>query len=259
MRQGMHYMYRITNQLSGKVYIGQSINPEDRWKQHQSYSKNPSKTGQYIHRAIAKHGVEHFIFEVIATCRTIEDANETEVLLIQQHDSRNKEYGYNIKPGGETWDDKMRQFMSEKIKQHYLDHPEDRERVAAQAKMLWQNPDHIAKMKKVPHPNKMKGQSISKEQRINIIDGVKHLKGVKKGPLLNDIKKKVSDTKKNFSQEKKEEIANKINASRGQVVLSKEHKQLIANDSRSSYIIASEYGVNASTIQRIKKNFKNES
>jgi hypothetical protein len=205
---------------------------------------------------MAKYGVENFEFEIIATCRTQEDANEAEVLLIQQYDSRNKEKGYNIKPGGETWDDNMRQYISEIMKQYYQDHPEERERVSAQTKELWKNPEHVSKMKEIPHPNKMKGKSIPEERRRAILEGIKYLKGMKRSPLSEEHKASVSNTKKNFSQERKEEIANSINASRGQVVLSKEQKQLIANDPRSSYTIAKKYNVNASTIQRIKKKFK---
>lgn len=251
----MHHLYRITNLLNNKVYIGQSDNANRRWAYHKNQATK-EKPVQYINRAMRKYGVDNFCFEVIAFCRTQKDADETEVLLIQQYDSRNKDKGYNIKPGGETWDDEMRQYMSEKVKQHYIDHPEDRQRVSEQAKILWQNPEHIAKMKEVPHPNKMKGQSIPEERRLAILEGVKHLKGVKTGPLSEEVKKKVSETKKNFSKERKEAIANAITKNRGQIVLSKEQKEAIVKDSRSSYTLAQEYGVNPSTIQRIKKKAK---
>src|SRR5690606_19045114 len=54
----------------------------------------------YIHYAMAKYGNEHFIFEVIATCQTKDDADEAENILIQQYNSRNRKYGYNLKDGG---------------------------------------------------------------------------------------------------------------------------------------------------------------
>ena len=95
----MHYLYRITNTLNNKVYIGQSNDPEYRWKQHK-YDSRRTKPIQYIHRAIAKYGIENFIFEVIATCLTQEDTDETESILIKQYDSRNKELGYNLMIGG---------------------------------------------------------------------------------------------------------------------------------------------------------------
>lgn len=95
----MHYLYRITNQINGKVYIGQTNKPEYRWYQHRSYAAG-NKPKQYIHNAMSKYGIENFTFDVIATCLTQENADETESLLIIQYDSRNKEYGYNLMIGG---------------------------------------------------------------------------------------------------------------------------------------------------------------
>lgn len=97
----MYYLYTIKNILNNKIYIGQTISPKVRWSRHKSYVKN-KKLIQYIHRAMAKHGVENFVFEVIALCRTQEDADETETVLIFQYNSRNKEFGYNLRPGGDT-------------------------------------------------------------------------------------------------------------------------------------------------------------
>ena len=96
----MHYMYKIINQINGKIYIGQTIKPDYRWYQHRSYAGNNNKHKQYIHSAMAKYGIENFTFEVIATCYTQEDANEIEEIIIQQYNSRNSKFGYNIRPGG---------------------------------------------------------------------------------------------------------------------------------------------------------------
>jgi group I intron endonuclease len=98
----MHYLYRITNIINNKVYIGQSNKEKDRWRQHKYFGRNPEKTGQYIHRAMAKYGIENFIYEVIAMCKSEEDANEIETMLIKQYNSRDKQFGYNLAPGGET-------------------------------------------------------------------------------------------------------------------------------------------------------------
>ncbi len=96
----MHYLYRITNQLNGKVYIGQSNKETERWRQHKYFVRR-EKPRQYIHRAMAKYGVENFVYEVIAMCKTLEDADELEIQLIVRYDSRNKEKGYNISPGAD--------------------------------------------------------------------------------------------------------------------------------------------------------------
>lgn len=96
----MHYLYKITNIIDGRVYIGQSNKETERWRQHKYFArKNPV---QYIHHAMVKHGIDNFIYEVIVMCRTSEDANYAEVELIKQYNSRNKEFGYNLAPGGET-------------------------------------------------------------------------------------------------------------------------------------------------------------
>lgn len=97
----MFYLYKITNQLSQKVYIGQSNKETERWRQHKYFSRQ-EKPIQYIHRAIAKYGVENFTYEVIAMCKKEDDVDELETQLIKQCDSQNKLYGYNIAPGGET-------------------------------------------------------------------------------------------------------------------------------------------------------------
>jgi group I intron endonuclease len=93
-------LYKITNLLNDKVYVGQTINAGRRWSDHKWLSKK--KPEQYIHRAMNKYGIKNFQFEVIAECKSSSDANETEKQLIIQYDSRNPEKGYNLAPGGET-------------------------------------------------------------------------------------------------------------------------------------------------------------
>jgi group I intron endonuclease len=98
----MHFLYKITNNLNNKIYIGQSINPEYRWYQHKSHSVKGNCHKQYLHKAMAKYGVENFVFEVIAVSLDQEEANKTEAILIEEYNSRDKKFGYNIKPGGNT-------------------------------------------------------------------------------------------------------------------------------------------------------------
>ncbi len=96
----MHYLYRIFHEEKNKNYIGQTKDDKRRWKQHQYYANKLVKSSQYIHRAMKKYGIDKFEFEIIACCKTQKDANETEKILINQYDSRNKEKGYNIEMGG---------------------------------------------------------------------------------------------------------------------------------------------------------------
>jgi group I intron endonuclease len=95
----MHYLYRITNLINQKVYLGQTMYPKKRWNNHK-YEARKLHPEFYLHKAIAKYGVDNFIFEIIAQSKIQEDANEIEADLIVQYDSRNPKMGYNIMPGG---------------------------------------------------------------------------------------------------------------------------------------------------------------
>lgn len=95
----MHYLYKITNTINQKVYIGQTNNPPLRWSQHKSNGKY-KRGQQVITRAITKYGADVFEFDVIATCLTQDDVDIIEDRLIRQYDSRNKEIGYNVDRGG---------------------------------------------------------------------------------------------------------------------------------------------------------------
>jgi group I intron endonuclease len=96
----MHYLYKITDTLNNKVYIGQSNKETERWRQHK-YLARQDMPIQYVHRAMKKYDIENFTYEVIAMCKTQEDADQTEMLLIKQYDSHNKDNGYNVALGGD--------------------------------------------------------------------------------------------------------------------------------------------------------------
>ena len=98
----MRYLYKITNLLNGRVYIGQSYSEIERWRQHKYAARSSPR--QYIDCAIKKYGVINFIYEVIAVSLTQEDGHLTEIELIKQYNSRDRNFGYNISPGGdEIW------------------------------------------------------------------------------------------------------------------------------------------------------------
>jgi len=178
----MHYLYKITNLINKKVYIGQSINPDYRWYQHCSYSRNNNKQKQYIHKAIAKYGSENFIFEVIAGSKTQENADEIEIILISQYDSRNSYKGYNLKSGGsrgnhsEETKEKIRQATIKQIAEK--GHPAAGRVVSQETRDLLRkkrldNPieytDEIRKNMSEAH----KGKVISEEQRKKMSEGIK--------------------------------------------------------------------------------------
>jgi group I intron endonuclease len=96
--------------INGKVYIGQSINPQARWRRHKSDARL-GKDKKHFASAIRKHGVENFTFEVIAQAKNLEDIDQAEIDCIAQYKSSDKNYGYNIALGGNG-----KRIMSEETK-----------------------------------------------------------------------------------------------------------------------------------------------
>lgn len=89
-------VYKITNLINGKVYIGQSRDIHKRWIDHRR--KSPYLSNIYLHRAIRKHGIENFRFEVLEECR-IDQLNDLERKYIIRYKSL-KPNGYNLDLGG---------------------------------------------------------------------------------------------------------------------------------------------------------------
>lgn len=96
----MGIIYRVTNKINGKVYIGQTIQSlKDRWYRHCA-KKNLSKAEMNMHikRAIFKYGKENFDIEVLEECDS-SMLNERERYYISYFDSYHN--GYNSTPGGQ--------------------------------------------------------------------------------------------------------------------------------------------------------------
>lgn len=95
-------IYKITNKINNKIYIGASKNIEKRWKEHQwKYLQNNKSNHEYdkaLYRAFRKYGITNFLFEVLEETK-IEDLFEKEKYYIAYFNSYEK--GYNETYGGE--------------------------------------------------------------------------------------------------------------------------------------------------------------
>lgn len=99
----MGCIYKVTNSVTGKVYIGQTVrNIEIRWKEHvrHSLNKNNNERTYYFHRAIKKYGQENFTIESIEDCEN-DLLDEREMFWIKFYNSFDPDYGYNLTLGGE--------------------------------------------------------------------------------------------------------------------------------------------------------------
>lgn len=97
----MAYIYKITNKLNGKIYVGQTVSKlEARFKRHVVDSK---RMGCALHIAIQRHGAHNFDIVELEQCPR-EHLNEREVFWISSLDSRRKSVGYNMTSGGNGGD-----------------------------------------------------------------------------------------------------------------------------------------------------------
>lgn len=89
-------IYRITNQINTKSYIGQTISPlQVRWKKHISCSKNKDT---HFAKAIQKYGPDCWSLEILEKLNDINLLNEREIFWISYYDSFKS--GYNSTTGG---------------------------------------------------------------------------------------------------------------------------------------------------------------
>lgn len=92
-------IYKITNNINNKIYIGQSVDIEHRLKEHKKpYNWNREKS-KMLYQAFQKYGLENFTFEVIEECKE-DQLDIREQYWIDYYDSYRN--GYNMTSGGET-------------------------------------------------------------------------------------------------------------------------------------------------------------
>lgn len=91
-------IYTVTNKVNGKTYVGQSNNPEYRWKQHCQRANNPNyQERSALYPAMRKYGIENFEFTILGW---FEDYNEKEKYYIKELNTLSPN-GYNLAEGGE--------------------------------------------------------------------------------------------------------------------------------------------------------------
>lgn len=109
-------IYKYTNKINGKVYIGQTINPKKRYYDHKN-----AKEDSLFHRAVKKYGFSSFKYDILfnITCNNQLDLENTlnskETICIKYYDSTNLEKGYNILSKGSN------SFYSENRKKYWTE------------------------------------------------------------------------------------------------------------------------------------------
>lgn len=116
----MYKIYKYTNLINDKIYIGQTKNTlEQRALNGTNY-----KGSTYFYNAIQKYGWDNFKPEILKDdIETAEEANIWEDYFIMLFNSTNPDVGYNLNRGGNNRNtsERTRKIISEKAKERYKD------------------------------------------------------------------------------------------------------------------------------------------
>lgn len=185
-----NYVYKITNIINNKIYIGvhRTDNLDDKYM----------GSGTNIKRAIDKYGLKNFKKDIIMMYDTYRDALNHEAKIVTEG-FINRDDTYNIRVGGRgpcVFSEKHKQHLSESRKDKYKNdhefaekmktackHPERRQKIGNKVRRWIQDnlEDHASRMHKINlNPEKIKktadwhrGQKRSEEACNNIRQGIK--------------------------------------------------------------------------------------
>lgn len=95
----MGYIYKITNDINDKIYIGKTIRSQKRRMYEHCYdSMHKPIKNKPLHAAMKKYGCEHFDIHLIEEC-PIENLFDREIYWIEFYHSYGN--GYNATKGGD--------------------------------------------------------------------------------------------------------------------------------------------------------------
>lgn len=186
----MSIIYKVTNIINGKCYIGKTTQLLKKRKYKHMYYTSKELDDAYFHNAIRKYGIENFKWEVIYECNDPLILGIMETMKIMVNHSHWTESGYNL-----TWgnDDnpmnnpeiRKKVSISKKGKNHYL-----------YGKHL--NTDH---KRKISESNKGKKRTDETKRKMSLAQsGMNNPMYGKK--LSNDTKIRISQSQKGKSKHK---------------------------------------------------------
>lgn len=92
-------VYKVTNKINNKIYIGQTVCSLSRRRCQHETAKN---TGYHFHNAIHKYGKNSFKWEILNNCISKVDMDRLEKHYINKFNSNDRSIGYNMTLGGDS-------------------------------------------------------------------------------------------------------------------------------------------------------------
>jgi len=115
-------IYKVTNKINGKIYIGSTSLTFNRRKYYHFYDAFKKNSQKYFHRALRKYGKENFNWKILKEVNVKKEMLELEHKYIKKFNSYKK--GYNLTLGfdnttlGYKFTEEQKKYLSEKNKGH---------------------------------------------------------------------------------------------------------------------------------------------
>lgn len=221
-------IYKFTNKINNKVYIGQASKLRSRVRDHINFVKN-NKRNSYFYSSIKKYGLENFELEILIEGKfTKNELNQIEIRFIELFKSNNQLFGYNLtEGGGGTKNFKCSQETKDKIsKANKGKKPsvETRKKLSESHKGFKHTEESKQKMIETKRKNGTLNCKHSEETK-------KKMSKIKKGKIVSEeTREKLSKSGK--GKKRKQETKDKISQNNRVRFISQEMKDKIRNSQK---------------------------
>lgn len=122
-------IYKITNTINGKCYIGRTKCFFQRCNQyiHDYYKRNINHINDYMYKSMQKYGFENFTFRIVEVCE-VEYQQERENFWMEYFDTHNSLFGYNLRKdtdGGMETHPSTSKKITERLKKEWSEGTRD--------------------------------------------------------------------------------------------------------------------------------------
>jgi len=257
-------IYKFTNKINNKVYIGQAVNLRSRIGGHfRDYKLN--KKNKHFYNSIQKYGLENFEVQILVQEKNLtkQELDDLEIDFIRFYNSNNQIFGYNMTAGGEGGipNDETRKKLSEAAKNRKPISEETRQKMKNKKhsqetiekriesrKWYKHSEETKQKLKGRKHSEeskeKMKGKIVSQETR-------EKLSKANKGKIVSEqTKQKLREA--NLGKKLTEEHKQKMSFAQTGRKLSQEHIQIL-KQSNLNRVISEQTKQKMSQSQKGKK------
>ena len=186
----MGYIYLLTNKITNKKYIGQTMCKDinSRWNTYKKLIK--CSIGRYLYNAFIKYGISNFKFQIVCICFD-QDCNKYEEEYIEYYNTIVPN-GYNLQSGGNN----------------RIQHPESIQKriISMRNSPKYEEYKKNLSIRMMGDKNKNFGKQMSDEQKKKISE----IRKIKYNKLTDEQKKKISDGLKKYYSNNKSKISKKV-------------------------------------------------